>query len=243
MKKTALVTGASKRVGKAIVEMLASNGWSIIIHYNTSEKEAEVLEEMLEEKYPEQNFYRLKADLAKEEEVETLIPGIIEKSGPFHLLVNNASLFDRGNLADTEIQLFNSQMDVNYKAPFILIRDFARYCKKGNIINLVDTRITTNNFTYAAYSLSKKALWELTKMAALEYAPDIMVNAIAPGMSIPPEGKSYEYLERLATNIPAGKPVGLEPILKGIEYIVKSKGVTGQLLFADGGEHLGLKIK
>lgn len=72
MKKTALVTGASKRVGKAIVEMLASNGWSIIIHYNTSEKEAEVLEEMLEEKYPEQNFYRLKADLAKEEEVKHL---------------------------------------------------------------------------------------------------------------------------------------------------------------------------
>lgn len=241
MNKTALITGASKRVGRAIVEMLASYGWSIIIHYHTSEKEAEELEAWLKKKYPNQEFYRVKANLEREEEVEAIIPSIIEKSGPFDLLVNNASLFDGGYLAKTGLQLFNSQMDVNFKAPFVLIRDFAEYCKKGNIINLVDTRITTNRSNFAAYSLSKKALWELTKMAALEYAPDILVNAIAPGMSIPPEGKSYEYLERLAAKIPAGKPVGLEPILKGIMYIIKSGGLTGQLLFADGGEHLGLR--
>lgn len=239
MKKKALITGASKRIGRAMAEMLASQGWSIIIHYNSSGKEAEELGSRLQVMYPGQEFSRIQANLGNEEEVEALIPGIVEKSGPFDLLVNNASLFDRGYLAQTGLGLFKSQMDVNFKAPFILIRDFSIHCRKGNIINMVDTRITTNKSNFAAYSLSKKALWELTRMAALEYAPDIRVNAIAPGMSIPPEGKSPKYLERLAQSIPAGEPLGLEPILQCMKFILDSKYLTGQLMFADGGENLG----
>lgn len=241
MNKTALITGASKRVGKAIAERLALKGWNIIIHFHTSEKEATELETFFKEKYPHQKFFRLKANLGNEAEIARLIPSIISETGSFDLLVNNASVFDRGYLAQTDMDLFNSQMDVNFKAPFILTRDFAVHCKKGNIINLTDTRITTNNSTYAAYSLSKKALWELTRMAALEFAPLIRVNAIAPGVSIPPEGKSEEYLEKLARNIPAQEPVGLEPILKSVEFILDNNFLTGQLLFADGGENLGRK--
>src|SRR5690554_67742 len=240
MRKTALITGASKRVGRAITEQLASKGWSIVIHYNTSEREAKQLIEILDGKYPEQNFTSVKADLANEAEVTNLIPAVILQQGPFDLLINNASIFDRGYLSDTHIELLRNQMDINFKAPFILIRDFAIHCKKGNIINLVDTRITTNKTNYAAYSLSKKALWELTKMAALEYAPNIRVNAIAPGVSIPPEGKTEAYMKRLAENIPAGEPVGLEPILKSVNYILEENFLTGQLLFADGGENLGV---
>lgn len=239
MSKTAFITGASKRVGKAIAERLAANGWNIIIHFFASESEARELEESLREKYPMQTFSRLKANLQKEAEVAGLIPMLVSESGPFDLLVNNASVFDRGYLVQTDMELFNSQMNVNFKAPFILIRDFAAYCRQGNIINLVDTRITTNKSNYAAYSLSKKALWELTCMAALEFAPDIRVNAIAPGVSIPPEGKSEEYLKKLAVKIPAKEPVGLEPILQSVEFILKSNYLTGQLLFADGGENLG----
>ncbi len=242
MNKTALITGASKRVGKAIAERLASKGWNVIIHFHTSEKEALELETSLKEKYPQQKFFRLKANLRNEAEVAGLIPSVVSETGTFDLLVNNASVFDRGYLAQTDMNLFNSQMNVNFKAPFILTRDFAVHCKKGNIINLTDTRITTNNSTYAAYSLSKKALWELTRMAALEFAPLIRVNAIAPGVSIPPEGKSEEYLEKLAQKIPAQEPVGLEPILKSVEYILENNYLTGQLLFADGGENLGRKL-
>lgn len=240
MNKTALITGASKRVGRAITERLALKGWNIIIHYNTSGKEAHELVNVLDKMYPGQKFSAIKADLAKEPEVVQLIPAVISERGPFDLLINNASLFDRGYLADTGNELFNNQMDVNFKAPFILIRDFAAHCKKGNIINLVDTRITTNKSNYAAYSMSKKALWELTKMAALEFAPMIRVNAIAPGISIPPEGKTEAYLKRLAENIPAREPVGLEPILKCVSFILEENYLTGQLLFADGGENLGL---
>jgi NAD(P)-dependent dehydrogenase (short-subunit alcohol dehydrogenase family) len=130
-------------------------------------------------------------------------------------------------------------MDVNLKAPFLLIRDFATYCKKGNIINFVDTRITSNKSDFSAYSLSKKGLWDLTKMAALEYAPEIRVNAIAPGVTLAPEDESETYLLNLAKSIPMKRPGGLEPILKSVGYILENHHLTGQLLFADGGENLG----
>ncbi|MBW6533715.1 MAG: SDR family NAD(P)-dependent oxidoreductase [Mariniphaga sp.] len=239
MNRTALITGASKRMGKSLAEHLASKGWNIIIHFNSSEKPAEELEIELRQKYPHQKFARVKTNLVKEDEVEKLIPIVISEFGPFHLLVNNASLFNPGYLKETDTKLFDSQMNVNLKAPFLLMRDFANQCKKGNIINFADTRITTNKSNFAAYSLSKKGLWELTKMAALEFSPEIRVNAIAPGVTLPPEDKDEEYLRNLAENIPMKKPGGLEPILKTLDFILENDHLTGQLLFADGGENLG----
>jgi pteridine reductase len=239
MNNTALITGASKRVGKALAEHLAAKGWNIIIHFNFSEKSALQLENVLRKKYPQQKFGRAKANFSVENEVERLIPLVVSEFGPFDLLVNNASVFNPGYLKETDAKLFDSQMNVNLKAPFLLIRDFAKNCKKGNIINFVDTRITTNKSNFAAYSLSKKGLWELTKMAALEFAPEIRVNAIAPGVSLPPEDKDEEYLWNLAESIPMKKPGGLAPILKSLDFILENDHLTGQLLFADGGENLG----
>jgi len=239
MNKTALITGASKRVGKAIAEHLAAEGWNVIIHFNSSEKPAQELKNELARNFPGQDFQTIQANLANDSQVENLIPQIVGKSGKFELLINNASVFNSGYISETNPELFNSQLNVNLKAPFLLIRDFAKYCKTGNIINFVDTRITTNKSNFAAYSLSKKGLWELTKMAALEFAPEIRVNAIAPGVTLPPEDKDEEYLWNLAKYIPMKKPGGLEPILKSIDYILGNNHLTGQLLFADGGEYLG----
>ena len=242
MNKTALITGASKRVGKAISEHLAGKGWNVIIHFNSSEKSAQELKDALSRKFPGQDFYIIQTNLTNESEVEILIPQFVEKTGMFDLLVNNASVFNPGYLAETDAALFNRQMDVNLKAPFLLTRGFAKHCKKGNIINFVDTRITTNKSNFAAYTLSKKGLWELTKMAALEFSPEIRVNAIAPGVTLPPEGEGENYLENLAKNIPMKKPGGLVPILKSVDYILENEHLTGQLLFADGGENLGNPI-
>ena len=239
MNNTALITGASKRVGKALAEHLAAKGWNIVIHFNSSEKPAKELENQLRQKYPEQKFTRIKANLSGESEVERLIPLVVSEFGTFDLLVNNASVFNSGYISETSPELFNSQINVNLKAPFILIREFANHNKKGNIINFVDTRITTNKSNFAAYSLSKKGLWELTKMAALEFAPEIRVNAIAPGVTLPPEDRDEEYLWNLAESIPMKKPGGLAPILKSLDFILENDHLTGQLLFADGGENLG----
>ena len=242
MNKTALITGAAKRVGKAIAEHLAGKGWNVIIHFNTSEKYARELKDSLSKKFPGQDFYIIQTNLIDELELEELIPKLVEKTGAFDLLVNNASVFDPGYLAETDAALFNNQLDVNLKAPFLLTRDFAKYCKTGNIINFVDTRISTNKSNFAAYSLSKKGLWELTKMAALELSPEIRVNAIAPGVTLPPEDKDGSYLENLAKGIPMKKPGGLVPILKSVDYILENEYLTGQLLFADGGENLGKNV-
>ena len=239
MNQTALVTGASKRIGKAIAEFLAEIGWDIIIHYNSSEKPAVELMQTLSSKFPNQNFGTIKANLSIENEVTELIPKAISEFGKFQLLINNASVFNSGYLKETSFELFNNQINTNLRAPFVLMRDFTVQCKIGNIINFVDTRITTNKSDFAAYSLSKKALWELTKMAALEFAPAIRVNAIAPGVTLPPIDKDENYLDKLAQNIPMKKPGGIEPILKSIDYILDNNHLTGQLLFADGGENLG----
>ncbi len=239
--KTALITGASKRIGKSIVEYLADKGWNIIIHYNSSERSAKQLLQALSLKFPEQTFGIIKANLSVETETAELIPKTITEFGKFQLLINNASIFDSGYLKETTLNLFENQINTNLKAPFVLMRDFANYCKNGNIINFVDTRITSNKSNFAAYSLSKKALWELTKMAALEFAPLIRVNAIAPGATLPPTNKDENYLNKLAQNTTIKKQGGVNTILKRINNILKNNNLTGQLLFADGGENLGQK--
>ncbi len=239
MIQTALITGASKRVGKAIAEHLAEKGWNIVIHFNSSEKPAEVLVNELSSKYPQQKFQAFKANLSSLNEVIKLIPKALEEFGEIHLLVNNASVFDSGYLKATSPELYDEQMNVNLKAPFFLIHDFAILCKKGNIINFVDTRVTSNKSNFTAYSLSKKGLWDLTQMAALELAPEIRVNAIAPGVTLAPEDKDEKYLQNLAQNIPMKKPGGLNPIIKSVDFILENNHLTGQLIFADGGENLG----
>jgi pteridine reductase len=239
MKQTALITGASKRIGKAIAEHLAEKEWNIAIHFNSSEKPACELVNELTSKFPQQKFKAFKADLSEIEEVIKLITNVLTAFGEIHLLINNASVFDSGYLKTTSLELYDKQINVNLKAPFFLIRDFANNCKKGNVINFVDTRITSNKSNFTAYSLSKKGLWDLTQMAALELAPDIRVNAIAPGVTLSPEDKDENYLQNLAQNTPMKKPGGLEPIIKSVDFILENNHLTGQLLFADGGENLG----
>lgn len=240
MQQTVLITGASKRIGKSLVLHLAEKGWNVALHFNHSAKPTEDLVAELSDKFPSQQFSAFRANLADINEVIALIPAVVEVFGPFQLLVNNASVFDPGYLGKTSPEHFDLQMNVNLKAPFFMMRDFAHLCKTGNIINFVDTRVTSNKSNFAAYSLSKKGLWELTKMAALEFAPSIRVNAIAPGVTLAPEDKDENYLLNLAQSIPMKRPGGIEPILKSFEYILENKHLTGQLLFADGGENLGI---
>ena len=239
MKKTVLITGSAKRLGKEMAIHLAKQGWNIAIHFHSSENLAISLKKKLSNDFPESKFELFKADLSDSNQVERLIPEVLEKMGKLDLLINNASVFDPGFIGETSPDFLDRQMNINFKTPFVLIRNFAQHVKKGAIINIVDTRISKNKSNYAAYSLSKKALWELTKMAALEFAPGIRVNAIAPGLTLPPEGKDESYLQKLAENIPMKKPGGVEPILQNLDYIIGNDYLTGQLLFADGGENLG----
>ncbi len=239
MHHTALITGASKRLGKAIACHLAAKGWNVIIHYHTSSDAADQLVNKLKIRYPEQTFFSLQANLENENEVGQIISIIQEKAERLDLLINNASIFSPGYLSATGTEDMNRTMQINLKAPFVLMRDFYNHFKQGNIINIADTRITANRSDYAAYTLSKKGLWDLTKMAALEFAPEVRVNAVAPGVTLPPENKNDDYLWTLAKKTPMQRPGGVQPVLQSIDYILDNSHLTGQLLFADGGENLG----
>jgi NAD(P)-dependent dehydrogenase (short-subunit alcohol dehydrogenase family) len=240
MTKTALITGAAKRIGRTVAHHLAGKGWNIAIHYHSSEQEALELQGELRALFPAGQFELFKADLYHVHEVEGLIPEVVQSLGMIDLLINNASVFDKRSLPDTSTELFDSNMNINFRAPFILIREFIKSADKGIIINFVDTKITSNKSNYAAYSLSKKALWELTKMTALEHGPHFRVNAIAPGLTLAPEHKEEGYLWKMAPNVAMQRPGGLEPVIRSVDFILENDYLTGQLLFCDGGENLGI---
>lgn len=236
--RTALITGAAKRIGRFIAMHMADKGFNIAIHYNSSKSEAIGLQTELVHKFSDQKFKIFKCDLNCSEEVDKLIDKVLLHFEKIDVLVNNASVFDSGVIRESSVKLFQNQMNVNFLAPFILSRNYAMNCEKGIIVNLLDTRITSNSNSHAAYSLSKIGLAHLTKMAALEFAPVIRVNGIAPGATLPPEDQGEEYLLRLAEKTPMKKPGGIKPVLQSLDYILENENLTGQILFCDGGEQL-----
>lgn len=238
MAGVALITGSAVRIGRDIAFHLAEEGWDLALHYYSSLKEASFLEADLKASYPKQQFYLCKASLSSIEETRKLISNTIDYFGQLDLLINNAAIFESASLKDTSVQILDRHWQINCRAPFILINDFANLAEKGMIINIVDSRITKNDSDYLAYTISKKALWELTKMAAIELAPAFRVNAIAPGALISPVGKGPDYLSKVALKTPMRKPVSMSSLLKSIDYLLDNESVTGQLLFCDGGANL-----
>ncbi|MRT94098.1 SDR family NAD(P)-dependent oxidoreductase [Ancylomarina sp. 16SWW S1-10-2] len=234
--RTALITGAAKRIGKEIVLHLAKNSWNLAIHYNSSKEDAMALRDYLKAIYPKQVFKVFCCDLSCNP--ESLISEVEKEFGHIDLLINNASVYSLSSIKKTSLDLLSEQMNINFRAPFILMRDYANLCKEGLIVNFLDTRITKFVSDYAAYSLSKVALAHLTQMGALEFGPNIRVNGIAPGSIIAPLGEDSSYLEIKAANTPMKVTGGMQAILKSMDYIIDNNNLTGQILYCDGGEQL-----
>jgi len=238
MAKVALITGSAVRLGREIAHHLANIGWDIALHYRTSTKDVADFEAELKTGFPKQRFYTFQADLGVIDQTQKLINQVIDRFGQLDLLINSASIFESSPFKETSAESLILHMQVNLMSPFILMRDFANNAANGQIINIADTRITNNKSDYLSYSLSKKSLWELTKMAALELAPYFRVNAIAPGAILAPAGKDKHYLEKVADLTPMKTPSGVISILKSIDYIIGNEDITGQLIFCDGGAQL-----
>ncbi|MDH4128654.1 MAG: SDR family oxidoreductase [Spirochaetota bacterium] len=236
MKGTALITGGAKRIGKEIVRFLASKGYKVAIHCNTSMDEAIKLKEEINKDNLICEIF--KCDLSNENELFSLIPKVIDKFSDLNVLINNASVFQRINFLKTEIDIFNHIFNVNFKAPYFLSQNFAKVCKEGQIINIVDSKVAHNDIAYAIYTLSKKSLAELTKISAKELAPSIRVNAIGPGYILPPDKESKEYLIKRPDKIPLKRKGEIHEIIKSIDFLMENLFVTGQIIFTDGGEHL-----
>jgi NAD(P)-dependent dehydrogenase (short-subunit alcohol dehydrogenase family) len=225
--KRALVTGGAVRIGRAISEALQAAGAEVIVHFQGSEEAANALSPKT-----------IQADLSNPAQCETLLQRASEQFGSIDILINNAAVFYQTKLADASHELTLKELQINLLAPLALIRGFARQTKSGKIINLLDRRITSHDTTCVPYMLSKKGLEELTKLAALDLAPGIIVNAVAPGAILPPPKQAGNPAWEVAGTIPLGKRPALADIADAVLYLLKSDAITGQTIFVDGGQNL-----
>lgn len=222
-----LMTGGAVRIGRAIADALLAEGAEVIIHFQTSEKEAKALSPKT-----------IQADLSDPAQCEILLERAAEQFGKIDILINNAAVFYQTKLADALHDVVMKELQINLLAPLALIRSFARQNKTGKIINLLDRRITSHDTTCVPYMLSKKGLEELTKLAAIDLAPGITVNAVAPGAVLPPPKQADNPAWEYAGTIPLEKRPALADIADAVLYLLKSDVITGQTIFVDGGQNL-----
>ncbi len=235
-KGTALITGGAKRIGAAIARALAEDGYDIALHYLTSPEPAERTAAVVRKLGRKCRLYRY--DLNNHAEVSALIPRVREHSPDLNLLVNNASIFEPGNLQGTSREMFEHHFNINLKAPFFLTQEFSGGCAQGQVINLLDSRVGRSDPEHAVYTLSKKALLELTRMAAREFGPEIRVNGVCPGMILPPDGVAVDVLERRSTTLPLKRIGNTANLVAAVLFLLDNSFVTGECIHIDGGESL-----
>jgi pteridine reductase len=234
--RNALVTGAAKRIGRAIALALAEEGADVVVHYSSSERKARELTGEIE--HLGVRAAALAADLSDKAELESLVERAAGAFGGLDILVNNAAIFPSDTLATLELEGLFRNMELNAWAPLVLTRKFAAQTERGHVVNLLDSRTAGYDWSHVGYILSKHALTVLTRMTALELAPGIAVNGVAPGLVTPPVGKDMSYLERLTGTVPLKRHGDPSDVAEAVVYLVASSFVTGQIVYVDGGRHL-----
>ena len=235
--RTALVTGAARRIGRAIAAALAREGADVVVHCNRSRDEAESLAREI--RALGRNAWVVPCDIADLEKAKQLFPQARRVAGrEIDILVNNASIFREGRPCLVTPEEFNLNMNIHAVTPLILSQHMAAQRCGGDIINMLDTRMRECDNEHAAYHLSKRSLFVLTRMLAMELAPEIRVNAVAPGLVLPPPGKEDSYLEERAHCLPLKRHGSVRDVSDAVLYLLQSPFVTGQVIYLDGGKHL-----
>jgi pteridine reductase len=234
---TALVTGAAKRIGRQIALACAAEGMNVVVHYHRSKTDAQRLCRELEAM--QVNAWAVYGALENSRGCDALIDTAFSLSGKtFSLLVNNASMFPKHSLYDISFGDIVAAVRVNTWVPLCLSRAFAKKVRRGSIVNLLDSRIEGHDRSHVAYMLSKHMLAAFTKICALEFAPKIRVNGVAPGLILPPAGETDSYLDRLKKHVPLKTRGAPQDIAAAVVFLAKSTFVTGETIFVDGGKHL-----
>jgi NAD(P)-dependent dehydrogenase (short-subunit alcohol dehydrogenase family) len=234
------VTGAAKRIGACIAAGLAKSGVNVILHYNGSEEEVEALGARLSQGGTQ--VWTVQGDFSEPDSVEALWGEALGATGSIDFLINNASIYPEGRLQGTSMEELQRNLNVNALAPFVLGRLFAAQDREGAIVNLLDTMVTDYDRRHFGYHVSKRMLLSLTSMMALDFAPKVRVNGIAPGLVLPPEGQDETYLQRLASSNPLGAYGDVADVTQATRFLLRSSFVTGQIIYVDGGRHLKGKV-
>ena len=233
-----IITGGATRIGAAIAEKLSGPNKQIIIHYNRSKAKAENLKKKL------QNYgskiYLVKGNLSKEKDVMKIIKFAKSKLKYFDCLINNASLFENDKLENFSSKSWENHISTNLKAPAILSKEFSKNIrgKNNNIINIIDQRIFKLTPYFFSYTISKSGLYTLTKTSAMSLSPKIRVNGIAPGPTIKNQRQTEKHFKKQYLATPLKKQVDVQEICNAVDFFIKNRSITGQVIAIDSGQNL-----
>ena len=233
-----IITGGATRMGAAIARKLSGPNIEILIHYNKSKLKAEKLKKELSSKGT--RVYLVKGDLSKETDIKKIIKFAKSKLKNFDCLVNNASLFENDKLENFSLDSWSKHLRTNLRAPALLTKEFAKNVKgkNNNIINIIDQRVFKLTPYFFSYTLSKTGLYTLTKTSAMSLAPNIRVNAIAPGPTIKNQRQSEKHFKKQYLATPLKRQVDVEQICNAVDFFIKNISITGQVLAIDSGQNL-----
>ncbi len=241
--KNLLITGAATRVGKAIALHFAKKGWNIALHYFTSSTKAKKLKKIIE-----QNSVKvilIKADLKNANQVKKIIPLAKKQLGTIDCLVNNAALFEKDDIYNFTNKSWYDHININLLAPAILTQQFAKQVSKkeiSNIINIIDQRVFKLTPIFMSYTLSKSALYTLTKTMAMRLGPNIKVNGIAPGPTLKSKRQSTKHFNKQAKSTLLQKSVSPEDICDTVDFLINNNSISGQVVAVDSGQNLTWNI-
>ena len=233
-----IITGGATRIGAAIAEKLSGVNKEIVIQFNKSKSSAENLKKKLS--LNGTKIYLIKADLSKDRDVKKFIKIAKKKLKYFDCLINNASLFENDKLENFTSESWEKHISINLKAPAILSREFSKNAGgvNNNIINIIDQRVFKLTPFFFSYTLSKTGLYTLTKTSAMSLAPNIRVNGIAPGPTLKNKRQSKKHFRKQYLATPLRRQVDVEQIYNAVDFFIKNKSITGQVLAIDSGQSL-----
>ncbi|MGI9504388.1 MAG: SDR family NAD(P)-dependent oxidoreductase, partial [Geminicoccaceae bacterium] len=235
-KRTALVTGGARRLGRAIALGLAEDGFDIALHYNRSAGEIEALKREIEAQGRQATT--IPADLRDPSRAASIIEAARAALGPVSLLINNASLFEQDDLAGMTLESWRCLTDINLSSPVFLMQAFAAQPdlpQGASVINMLDQQNAAPSPKFFSYAVAKIGLEGATRLAAFELAPRIRVNGIAPGLVLRSGSQTDATFLGYQRNIPMGQGLGADDIVRAVRYLIASPHVTGEVLTVDSG--------
>jgi NAD(P)-dependent dehydrogenase (short-subunit alcohol dehydrogenase family) len=238
--KTAIVTGAARRIGRAIALDLARRGWSVALHCRVEDRDSQDAAAAIRDAGGRVAI--VPADLAVEAETRTVVERAASALGPITCLVNNASAFEPDGPSTATRASWDLHLEINLRAPFVLTQALVRQlpaAQSGQVVNLLDQRVWNLTPYFLTYTLSKSALWTLTRTLALSLAPRVRVNAVGPGPTLKSARQSAEDFARQSAATPLKRGTTPEEICAAIAFILDTPAMTGQMIALDGGQHLG----
>ena len=239
--KNALITGAGRRIGRAIAMNLAEIGWHVGVHFFRS---SDVAEELVDEiQSSGGRAVAIGADLGARGASSRLIKVAEEQLGPLTCLVNNASVFERDTVLTATRATWDQHMDVNLRAPFELAQAFVQQLPdavEANIINIIDQRVWNLTPDFTTYTLSKAGLWGLTQILARALAPRVRVNGVGPGPTLQSVHQSEEVFTNEWSSMPLKRQVSPGEIAAAVRFILEAPAMTGQMIAIDSGQHMGM---